>query len=165
MAKKRVRHSIGQNYEHNGTESVQLEEPYELDKSRGFFLFDVIPMGKPRMTQRDRMYTNPNHKDPKKRQRKAVTEYLEFKNRIQACAQELNYQMGDTIDVLFLIPMPKSWSQKKRLQMEKMPHKQTPDVDNLTKALMDALNKDDSNVWKTNVEKRWAFNGSIIIFK
>lgn len=165
MAKKRVRHSIGQNYSHGGTVTEIKEEPYELDTSRGFYLFDVIPMGKPRMTQRDRMYTNPNHKDPKKRQRKVVTDYLEFKDRIQACAKQLNYQMGDVIEVVFLIPMPKSWSQKKRLQMEKMPHKQTPDVDNLTKALMDALNKDDSNVWKTNVQKRWAFNGSIIIFK
>jgi hypothetical protein len=29
---------------------------------------------------------------------------------------------------------------------------------------MDALKKEDSDVWKIKAEKRWAFKGSIIMF-
>jgi Holliday junction resolvase RusA-like endonuclease len=162
--KRQVKTSIGQNYLHGGSVSQVIEEPYILDTSRRFFLIDVVPMGKPRMTQSDKWKTNPNHPDPNKRQRVAITDYYSYKNRVISASKELGYEMNGCLDVLFLIPMPQSWSNKKKKRMDKLPHKQKPDVDNLVKALMDSLMKDDSVVWKTNVEKRWAYNGSIVIF-
>jgi Holliday junction resolvase RusA-like endonuclease len=164
MAKRRIRHSIGQNYKHGGTITEIIEEPYVLDTTRQFYLLDVIPMGKPRMTQSDKWKTNPHHKDPKKRQRQAVTDYYHYKDHVLQSCKELGYEMGGHIDILFLIPMPQSWSKKKKSLMDRMPHKQTPDVDNLVKALMDTLKKDDSDVWKTTLESRWAYKGSIVIF-
>ena len=44
-----------------------------------------------------------------------------------------------------------------------MPHKQKPDVDNMAKAVMDALLKDDSGVYHISVTKFWAYEGSIEI--
>ncbi len=54
--------------------------------------------------------------------------------------------------------------EKKKNEMNGMPHKQTPDTDNLTKAIKDSLLDQDSKVWYEKCEKRWAFRGSIIIF-
>ena len=44
------------------------------------------------------------------------------------------------------------------------PHRQKPDIDNLIKALLDALYADDSHVWKITAEKRWHYEGKIMVF-
>lgn len=49
--------------------------------------------------------------------------------------------------------------------MNKLPVKTRPDIDNYIKAFMDALLKEDSNVWRVVSEKRYAFKGSIIVYK
>ena len=61
--------------------------------------------------------------------------------------------------------MPKSWSRKKREQLDGQPHLQKPDLDNLAKALLDAFyrDRDDAHVWRFSaIEKRWAEEGCII---
>ncbi|MBM7346076.1 Holliday junction resolvase RusA-like endonuclease [Pantoea coffeiphila] len=65
--------------------------------------------------------------------------------------------------VTFVLPMPASWSRKKRAASAGQPHQQKPDVDNLMKALMDALFADDSSVWDFRVSKIWGETGSIRI--
>lgn len=46
--------------------------------------------------------------------------------------------------------------------MRGMPHQQKPDIDNLTKAVLDALLPDDSVVWSlAKLEKRWADTAAI----
>lgn len=65
--------------------------------------------------------------------------------------------------VTFVIPMPKSWSKKKRAEMDGKPHQSKPDKDNLEKALMDALFTDDSHIWDSRVTKLWGETGKIII--
>ena len=65
--------------------------------------------------------------------------------------------------ITFGIPMPKSWSAKKRAAMISAPHKQKPDIDNLLKALLDAVYKDDSGIWQITASKRWAENGFIML--
>jgi Holliday junction resolvase RusA-like endonuclease len=61
--------------------------------------------------------------------------------------------------------MPNSWSEKKKQTMNGMPCEVKPDTDNITKAIKDTLRKNDSDIWYEKAEKRWAFNGSIIIFQ
>jgi Holliday junction resolvase RusA-like endonuclease len=61
--------------------------------------------------------------------------------------------------------MPDSWSQKKKEKMNGLPCESKPDTDNITKAIKDALLKDDSAVWWEKAQKHWAYRGSIIIFK
>lgn len=65
--------------------------------------------------------------------------------------------------VTFVLPMPKSWSKRKREAMDGRPHQQTPDKDNLEKALLDALFQDDCHIWDGRVTKRWGEQGQIII--
>lgn len=60
---------------------------------------------------------------------------------------------------MFGIPMPASWSAKKRGLMRGKPHEQRPDIDNLAKAFMDALCEDDSYIWRLYAEKLWSDEG------
>lgn len=150
---------------HNPGSKIQLEyKKYILDYSREFILFDIIPMGGVRMTQRDRIFLNPNHEDPKKRQRKSVTKYFEFKNRLVAQAEQMKFQLGKHLDAVYFIPMPDSWSEKKKTRMNGFPCEAKPDTDNITKAIKDTLRKNDSDIWHETAQKRWAYRGSILIY-
>ncbi len=164
MAKTRIANSLGVNSINEGTINNISEERYILDHKRKYCIIDIIPMGAPRMTQRDKWFTNPNHVDPKKRQRPVVTKYFDFKNSLVYQCKKIGFELGDTIDIVCLIPMPDSWSKKKKERMNGLPHKVKPDWDNVAKGIQDALKKSDSSVWKASIEKRWAYNGSIIFF-
>lgn len=63
--------------------------------------------------------------------------------------------------VVFWVPMPKSWSKRKRQMLVGRPHKQRPDLDNMEKALFDALFGEDSHIWSVWGEKRWGTHGAI----
>lgn len=122
-------------------------------------------MGAVRMTQSDKWKTNPNHPDPKKRQRDSVRRYFEFKNKVVQECNRTRYVMGECIDIVFVVPMPDSWSEKKKGRMNGMPCKVRPDCDNYGKALCDALKKEDGDIWCMKLEKRYGYKGSIIIFE
>lgn len=114
----------------------------------GATVYDIVPVGKPRMTQSDRWKKRP-----------AVMRYWAFKDEVQLKIKELPIPYH----VIFLIEMPKSWSKKKRLEMVGTPHRSRPDKDNLEKALLDALYEDDSAVWDGRVTKLWGEKGQIIV--
>ena len=61
------------------------------------------------------------------------------------------------------MPMPQSWSNKKRDEMRHKPHQQKPDIDNLIKAVLDALLEDDCAVWMVEACKVWSDKGGIEI--
>jgi Holliday junction resolvase RusA-like endonuclease len=111
--------------------------------------YQITPLGKPRMTQRDRW-----------KQRPAVLRYRAFCDAVRASGVELP-EAG--AHVTFVLPMPRSWSKRKRAEMDGQPHRQKPDVDNLTKALLDAVLKDDAAVWDIRASKRWGQVGQIIV--
>lgn len=87
------------------------------------------------------------------KQRPPVLRYRAFCDevRLHGCAVP---ESGSHIT--FHIPMPKSWTKKKKAMMLGQPHKQVPDVDNLLKALLDAIYDDDKAVWDVRTTKRWA---------
>lgn len=161
----RVRNSFGKCHFNDGEPLMIENEKYILDKTRRFYLFDVIPMGAPRLTQSDRWKTNPNHIDPLKRQRKVVMNYFNFKDTLSFQAKQMQFELGKTLDALYLIPMPDSWSKKKKERMNAMPCEVQPDTDNITKAIKDTFRKNDSDIWYEKAEKRWSYRGSIIIFQ
>lgn len=161
----RIKNSFGQFYHNEGISLNIKEERYVLDTSRDFYLFDVIPTSAVRMTKSDTWKLNPNHIDPLKRQRKSVTKYFAFKNLIAYQASEMGFVLGDCVEVVFLVPMPDSWSKKKKELMNRMPCKVRPDCDNYVKAVQDSLSKEDGNIWYINCKKVYSYNGSIIIFK
>jgi hypothetical protein len=84
------------------------EIPFELDHSRKIYIFDVIPMGAVRMTQSDKWRNNPEHDNIMKRQRKEVTRYFKLKDDIRSQAIQMNYEQLDTLEIIFLVPMPTS---------------------------------------------------------
>lgn len=161
----RIKHSLGQCGYNKGEKRQINEERFVLDTKREFYIFDVIPMGAVRMTVSDKWKTNPDHPDPRKRQRKSVKEYFSFKTLLKSHANIMNFKLYETIEAVYFIPMPDSWSKKKKELMNGMPHKTKPDTDNITKAVKDALLKDDSVVWYEVAEKRWAYKGSILIYE
>jgi len=153
-------------YKNEGNNFLELNMGrHAIDYNRQFYVFPVEPIGAPRMTQSDKWKTNPHHPDPKKRQRPAVIQYFKFKNDIYLQSLALRFKLGDYLDAVYFIPMPASWSNKKKLAMLGTPCLSKPDTDNITKAIKDALLSNDSGVWYEKAEKRWAYNGSILIYK
>lgn len=117
------------------------------------YRFNVVPVGKPRQTQRDKW-----------KERPAVVRYREYADRVRAEARRMGFRVPDSgLTLSFRMPMPPSWSRMKRVAMDGQPHRQRPDVDNLCKALLDALMDDDSVIWRLDgLEKRWAVGGCIV---
>jgi Holliday junction resolvase RusA-like endonuclease len=70
---------------------------------------------------------------------------------------------GDSIK--FVLPMPESWSQKKKLAMAGQLHQSKPDLSNLLKALEDAVHPDDDSMLAhySGLKKVWGLQGSIQI--
>lgn len=71
----------------------------------------------------------------------------------------------DFFHVVFLLEIPRSFSDVRRTKMIGRPHQQTPDKDNLEKALIDAVYRgtNDAFVWNTASTKLWASRPGIII--
>ena len=112
-------------------------------------VYNINPMGKPRMTRADKWKKRPE-----------VLRYRAFCDEVRlhnVVLPECGYH------VTFVIPMPPSWSKKKRQQHDGKPHQQKPDKDNLEKALLDAIFDDDSRIWDGRVTKLWGETGQIII--
>lgn len=113
-------------------------------------LYPIVPVGKPRMTQRDKWAKRP-----------AVLRYRAFCDEVRAAGVQFP-QAGAR--VTFFLPMPKSWSRAQRDRMRMTGHQAKPDLDNLLKALMDACLEDDAGVWSIGgMQKLWADEGGILI--
>ena len=112
-------------------------------------IFRISPVAKPRMTRSDRWRTRPS-----------VLAYCAFADEMrQQCG---GWELPDAFHVRFIVPMPRSWSKRKRLQMVSTPHRQRPDLDNFIKSF-DCLREDDSSIWKISAEKVWGEEGMIVI--
>jgi len=105
-------------------------------------------IGKPRMTQRDKWASRP-----------CVLRYWAFKDRIiEQFIQEFRCLFAAPVALSWTayIEMPKSWSNAKRKAIRGQEHRQKPDRDNIDKAIMDALFKEDKKVSSGTLIKRWA---------
>lgn len=108
--------------------------------------YPITPVPKPRQTRKDKWAKRPS-----------VVRYRAF-------ADEVRLRVREDIQgrrIVFHLPMPKSWTKKKREEMEGQPHMQKPDLDNLAKAFFDALYGDDSHIHEITLMKRWAVEGGI----
>lgn len=145
---------------------LELDEFTFLNKSaRPIAVFNITPIGAPRMTKSDTWKLDPFDKDPRRRQRKPVTQYFKFKNEIQAQALQQNFTLPEcNFHVIFILPMPHSWAEKKKNQMKYTPHQQKPDSDNMIKAVKDSLCKNDANIWDYRITKYWGVAGKILIY-
>lgn len=161
----RIKSSLGITHVNEGIKFIPLETKYTVDHSRQFYLFDVIPMGAVRMSSSDKWKVNPNHIDPQKRQREVVTRYFAYKDTLRLEANKMGFVLGEFLDAVYFIPMPESWSEKKKERMNGFPHKKRSDLDNYVKAVQDSLKKEDGDIWYIKCEKRYSYNGSILIYQ
>jgi len=111
---------------------------------------DIIPMGAPRQTQRDRWAKRP-----------VILRYHAYRDELNLKLPA--FELGMSLDLRFYLPMPPSWSQKKRALMVGTYHDQKPDIDNLAKGFMDAFQVEDKHVAVLHCEKYWAETGAIEI--
>jgi Holliday junction resolvase RusA-like endonuclease len=117
-------------------------------------ILDIDPCAKPRMTRSDKWKKRP-----------AVLKYRAFCDLLN---WTLHVNHLDDLDlnskhIIFIISMPKSWSKKKKASMASEPHTQKPDLDNLLKALFDAIYGDDSHIHTIHASKMWGWHGAIHI--
>lgn len=116
-----------------------MEEIFDVKQ----IVAEVVPMGAPRMTQRDRWKKRP-----------CVLRYHAFKDALRA-------QVGpvpdgvNSLSWIAYMPIPKSWPKWKKKDMAGKLHDQKPDRDNIDKAILDALFKDDRKVATGRLTKRW----------
>lgn len=118
------------------------------DAREATFTAHLTPIGKPRMTRRDKWA-----------KRDCVVKYF-------AACDELRNQVPFTLPekplklhVTAYIPMPLSWSQKKQDAHRGQPHRQKPDTDNISKFVMDALFENDETIYSLHAEKYWCEQG------
>lgn len=112
--------------------------------------YTITPIGKPRMTQRDKWAKRP-----------CVERYWDFKDECVGKA----VSVPDRAYICFVIPMPKGWKKLEKAKMLYQPHTQKPDIDNLVKALLDAVHEDDSHIYEIHAKKIWGHTGEIVIGK
>jgi Holliday junction resolvase RusA-like endonuclease len=126
-----------------------------MDKQISNLIWDVCPVPKPRMTQRDKWLRPP---------RKPVEDYNRFKRTLEAFSLRDKYVVTNPLSLIFVIQMPASWSNKKRNSMNGQPHTAKPDLDNLIKAFKDALCENDSFIHTYDqMKKVWGVTGAIVI--
>lgn len=112
-------------------------------------IYHIDPCPAPRQNRSDKWKKRP-----------AVLRYRAFRDEVRLHKIQIN-PFGDHI--VFNIPMPKSWSKKKKIAMLGKPHRQKPDLDNLLKALLDAVFAEDCGIWDISATKYWNTRGMIII--
>jgi len=128
------------------------------------YIIDMPPFPAPRMSRSDQWKTDPNHKDPKKRQRVCVTRYWANKNRLMEICAKSGYNLTPVLNIAFFVEMPESWSMKKKREMLFTKHQQRPDRDNYLKAFQDSFPFDDGFVWDGRSLKVWSDKPMIVIF-
>lgn len=87
--------------------------------------------------------------------------YSEILKQKQEFYKDVRLKGEIEIHINFFMPIPSSLSNKKKKQLELSYHTKKPDIDNLIKAILDAINytnlwEDDSHIWKIVSEKRYS---------
>ena len=113
-------------------------------------IINIEPNTKPRMTRSDKWKKRP-----------CVLQYRAFCDELRLKAG--NFKLSGSFQIVFYLSMPKSWSKKKRDLMRGQRHQEVPDLDNLIKAVNDALLEQDKITFQIQASKWWADEGQIVI--
>jgi len=97
--------------------------------------------------------------------RPCVIRYRQFRDEVAALWPK-GLAFPEYPAILFTVAIAKSISKKKRALLDGTAHLSVPDADNLLKAFLDALyrDEDDSHVWNALPVKVWGLQGSIAVF-
>ncbi len=102
----------------------------------------IEPFTAPRMVRSDKWA-----------RRSCVVSYYDSRNQLYEMGRKILDPLPPAFDVTFHISMPKSWSEKKKREMDGKPHQQIPDRDNLLKAFQDTFCGDDAYIHDGRVRK------------
>ena len=120
----------------------------------------VIP-GQPRAQKRHRPSFRGGNFDPSSEDKKVIRDHF-FPHK-----QPKPYEGLLSIEIYAFFQTPKSWSEKKKKEVEGKFRGKTPDVDNICKIVLDSLNKyiytDDNLVVIQKVEKRYSVKPCTVI--
>lgn len=108
------------------------------------FTIPGAPLGKPRMTRRDKWKKRP-----------CVLRYRSWADLARASAPREFGPEVVAVSWKAYMPLPASWSAKKKMTYRGQLHRQKPDRDNIDKAVLDALFQSDCGVATGKIEKRW----------
>ena len=111
------------------------------------FTVHGVPMGKPRMTRRDTW-----------KQRPCVMRYRRWCDELRRAAglsEKVTFVNPHSLSVVAYFPIPSSWTNRIKQRACGQPHACKPDVDNITKGIMDALLERDQNIYALNCQKFW----------
>ena len=125
---------------------MRPDEIFKLCTDGIWYTCMVTPLGKPRMTRRDRW-----------KNRECVSRYHSFKDEFRSLLNgkiPFPHQIKSVSWIAYL-PIPESWSKKKKAEMAGTIHQQKPDRDNIDKAILDSLFGDDSHVAVGLIGKFW----------
>lgn len=121
------------------------------------FTFDYKPEAKqrPRFGAKGKVY-NPQRK-------KSLGYKWEAARQMRLQSPAMTLEEPVCVNMRFHMPMPKSWSEKRKREQCGKPMTSKPDVDNLMKWSLDVLNgiayQDDRYVTSGYFEKVWAYEG------
>jgi Holliday junction resolvase RusA-like endonuclease len=110
------------------------------------FTVSIVPMGKPRMTRSDKW-----------RKRPAVLRYFAYRAELilKSPVRLIPVEPG-SVTIMAYLPIPESWSIKKKTAMAGMYHRQKPDCDNILKGVVDILwPKGDQMISFKMITKKW----------
>ena len=109
--------------------------------------------GKPRMTQRDKWA-----------QRPCVMEYRAWADSVrQVCGTPPAAELTEHIFIRAFYRPPESWSKARQAAAIGQRKRTKPDPDNIGKAVLDAIWKQDAAVGDVTVERRWASQDVTVI--
>lgn len=132
------------------------------------FRFGINPVAAPRVTSRQMLLLRiPDSKIKTAgvlQVKSRIERYERYKAVLRALANSKKLTLPDSgIRVYFGIEMPDSWSERKKAEHDGKPHQAKPDLDNLMKALKDALCVSDQHIWDERGTKLWSRTGYIEI--
>lgn len=126
---------------------------------RDKIILNITPLTNVRSTQGDRIYFRiPRDKlRPEGLKRlKRLEKYNDYKVSLLAEAKRNRFVLPEQgAVVVFFIPVPKSWSNKKKKSMHMQLHSGKPDLDNILKGFFDGLFTEDHHIGSISVTKLW----------
>lgn len=133
------------------------------DSAIRFTVFGVpVPWGRARLNIKGRHFTPKKTRDWEKLVRDNAALAMEGRPAFDGVV---------SVTITFFMPVPASWSKAKRQAAHSSPHARRPDLDNLAKAILDAMGahprhapdgvvfKDDGQIASLYLEKRYTVEG------
>jgi Holliday junction resolvase RusA-like endonuclease len=110
-------------------------------------ILNITPQTHVRATQGDSIFfriPRDTLRPPGLKRLKRLERYNEYKISLSALAKQEKFSFPEQgASIIFFIPVPKSWSKKKKKLHHGTLHQSKPDLDNLLKAMTDSLLSED----------------------